>query len=228
MILKNIWQKWKGIKEEKYPHRLLLDTKFDLKTPLVVSFYNLFGKIFYMFNEKSIQVAMLTSSIEGEGKSLITVNLGTTLSVLGKKKVLLVDCDLHHPELHHIFKVERTKGISELLSGDVKIEEAIKPTRIPDLFLMTAGKIHLTTSMLIGSNIFKNILKELKETYDLILFDSSPVNLTQIPTILAPLMDGVIFVIQAERTQRETIKYAFESLKNSKANILGSIFNMRY
>ncbi|MEW6608984.1 MAG: CpsD/CapB family tyrosine-protein kinase [bacterium] len=227
MILKNIWQNWRGIKQEKYPGRLLLDTKFDLKNPLVVSFYNLFGKIYYILNEKSIQLILLTSSIEGEGKSLITSNLGIILSVLGQKKVLLVDCDFHHPQLHHIFEVGRAKGLSELLSGDIKIEEAIKLTRIPNLFLLTVGKTQLTTSMLISSELFKNLLKELKGIYDLILFDSSPVNLTQIPTMLAPLIEGVIFIIQAERTQRKMIECALESLKNSKANILGSILNMR-
>lgn len=164
----------------------------------------------------------LTSCYRGEGVSTVASNLAVTLSHHGR--VLLVDANLHHPSLHRIFKVELTPGLAETLeSGQVAITVAGH-----NFDVLAAGQMNGSLPRMVESpERLADVLKEYKEQYRFVIFDSPAVNESSAAVRLASLVDAVILVVEAERTRRETVLRVKEQLQQVEAKILGVVLNKR-
>ncbi|MEG6567944.1 CpsD/CapB family tyrosine-protein kinase [Thermoanaerobacterium saccharolyticum] len=195
------------------------------KTTVSEAFRSLRTNLQFTSVDKKVKSILITSSLPNEGKSTIIKNLAYALAMTGVK-VIVVDCDLRNPTVHQMFKIPNMSGLTNIIVEDDKYEKyVISDKEFDNLGIITSGPIPPNPSELIGSNRMKIFLDRLKEDYDYVLIDAPPVLLVTDPTVLAPVVDGVILVIQANKTEIEATKRAKEILTNLKANILGAVLN---
>ncbi|AEF17736.1 capsular exopolysaccharide family [Thermoanaerobacterium xylanolyticum LX-11] len=195
------------------------------KTTVSEAFRSLRTNLQFTSVDKKVKSILITSSLPNEGKSTIIKNLAYALAMTGVK-VIVVDCDLRNPTVHQMFKIPNMSGLTNIIVEDDRYEKyVISDKEFDNLGIITSGPIPPNPSELIGSNRMKVFLDRLKEDYDYVLLDAPPVLLVTDPTVLAPVVDGVILVIQANKTEIEATKRAKEILTNLKANILGAVLN---
>ena len=169
-------------------------------------------------------IIMITSSIPGEGKSNISVNLAITLAQ-DDKKVILIDCDMRKGTLHRYLNVPPTSpGLSSMLTGEAGLNETVYKLSYGFSF-MPVGALPPNPSELIGSRNMSRLLSELSKRYDYVICDTAPVNAVSDTSVLCRYVDGVIFVVSHNDVTRSTVLAAKEQLEASNANILGVILN---
>jgi len=175
--------------------------------------------------DHKLKTIAITSSIPQEGKTSITTNLGITLA-LAKERVLLVDADLRAPGLHKVFSFKEAPGLTDVLTTDKSYKNIIHSVdKVDNLHLLTSGSLPPNPSELLMSEKMKDLISELQEEYDQILFDLPPVLGISDASILSSNVDGVLFVLGANEVDREAVQKAKESLEKVKANILGLVLN---
>ena len=167
---------------------------------------------------------LVTSTAPEEGKTMVAVNLATAISQEIHKNAILIDGDLRKPSIH-LGKNENAKGLSNYLSDGIPLSEILINSEIENLRIIMAGPSTRKSSELIGSKRMEELLKSLKEFGDntYIIIDSPPIMATSEPTILSKMVDGVIFVVKAGRTPRESVQRAIKSI--DRENIIGVVFN---
>jgi len=177
--------------------------------------------------DKKLRTILITSSVPGEGKSFIAANLAVAFAQSGTR-VLLVDCDIRKGRQHYIFGSHNQKGLSNLLLENVheKYSEYILETKIRNLSVMFRGVTPPNPSELLGSSKNKELIDILKENYDIVIFDSAPINggLTD-SLIMGTLVDGVVIVSAHKETSINLLNNTKKSLENVNANILGVVLN---
>ena len=167
---------------------------------------------------------LITSATPGEGKTMVSVNLAIAISQEIHGKAILIDGDLRKPGIH-LEKSQNSKGLSNYLSDGTPLSEILINSEIENLRIITAGSPTRKPSELIGSKRMGELFKSLNEFGDnsYIIVDSSPIVSTTEPTLLSKMVDGIILVVMAERTPRETIQRAVKSIDRQK--IIGIVFN---
>ena len=174
----------------------------------------------------AIRKLIVTSSIPGEGKTTIALNLAISLAENGQK-VLLADTDFRRPQLHRYLKLENNKigGITTLLAGISPIENCIAHFSDLGIYVLTASPIPPNPTEILSSAKMRELINLLSDQYDYIIFDTPPVSVLTDAAILSRLCDGVIFVLRQNLTTHEVAKTAKQNLENVNAKILGCVFN---
>ncbi len=201
-----------------------LITHFAPKSPISEAYRTFRTNIQYTKLDREQKALLVTSPGPGEGKSTSVANLAITMAQMGSK-VLLIDSDLRRPILHSIFNIDRRVGLSNVLVGRATIEEAAQTTEIENLFVMPCGTLPPNPSELLGSSAMKATLDEMKQKFDIVLFDSPPIIAVTDAAVLSSQLDGVILVIKSGQTDREATFRAFTLLKNVKTRVLGALLN---
>ena len=168
---------------------------------------------------------MVTSAFPGEGKTFLSANLAVSLALGIDEYVLLVDCDFRNPNVHKMLGYSNLEGLHEYLTGRRELPDLIIRTRIEKLSLLTAGKSLYSPAELLSSTMMKEFLEEVKGRYQdrFIIIDATPSQVTAEANVLANYVDGIIFVVMAQKAPRETIQRSIENL--GKKKILGIVFN---
>jgi protein-tyrosine kinase len=168
---------------------------------------------------------LVTSATSSEGKTLIAANLAAGIATELNAHALMVDCDLRSPSLAKWFGLPNGKGLSDYLIGDRQISDLLIKTGVEKLSLLAGGSIQDNPAELIGSKKMEALVHELKSRYNdrYVIFDSTPLLITSEPEVLSKLVDGIIVVVRASITPRETIKQALSSIEKGK--ILGFVLN---
>ena len=178
---------------------------------------------FYNLNKKG-SLIVVTSTVSGEGKTFVAINLSGILAMRGKR-VIIIDLDLRKPKIHHSLAVENEEGMSRVLSGNANILDVIKKTEIDTLDYITADVTPPNPSELISGDIMKDVLKELKEIYDYIIIDTSPVGLVADSIHLFKQADLPLYVLKANYSKRRFV-YNLDFLQNKKGiNHINIILN---
>jgi tyrosine-protein kinase Etk/Wzc len=168
---------------------------------------------------------LLTSSIPGEGKSFIAANLAMSISLTGKK-VVLVDLDLNNPSLSTILKVDHEHGVTEFLSGEKEPEEIInRVTGHQNLFFISAGTIPENSSELLSAEKAKELLDYLENYFDVAIIDTSPVGLVNDGYILTGLCDATLYVVRQNYTPKTLIKKIDENNRVNPITNPAIVFN---
>ena len=170
------------------------------------------------------KVIMITSAVQGEGKSTTATNLAISYAEMGKR-VLIIDCDMRRPKLARLLDLKPTLGLSELLLDSSLIEKAILPSGITNLDVVTSGAIPPNPSELLGTDQMQKFLSKMREQYDLVMIDSPPITMVTDALVLAPNCDGTMLIVRASHTDRGAVAFAIEQLSHAKAKVLGFIFN---
>jgi len=167
---------------------------------------------------------LVTSTTPGEGKSVTAANLAVALALDGKR-VILVDADLRRPTLHDKFGIPSRPGLTNVLVGQVSIEEGLQETEIPGLRLLVAGPLPPNPAELLNSQAMRQMHEDLKSLGDIVIFDSPPMLATADAQVLSASVDGVLYVVQFGEAKKSTVRHAMELLGQAHANVLGVIFN---
>ncbi|MFQ5766567.1 MAG: GumC family protein [Acidobacteriota bacterium] len=172
------------------------------------------------------RLLMVTSSQPREGKTVTSLNIAISLTQLGKR-VLLLDADLRKPGLHKALGMSRKEGLSSFLAGNAAWKELVVPTRIPSLSLLSAGPISPNPAELLASQILAGLLAELREgkSFDHVVVDTPPLLAVADALIVSGFMDGVLIVVQAGVTPRQTVNAGIEKLRAAKVRVLGAVLN---
>ena len=174
--------------------------------------------------DKVLKTILVTSSSPGEGKSTTSANVASVYAQEGKR-VLLVDGDMRKPTVHHTFGLKNTKGLSNVLTRQVSIEEAIQPSTPDNLSIMTSGPIPPNPAELLASKSMEQLIGELTAQYDFVIFDAPPILSVTDSQILSNRCDGTVLVVKAGEAEKAMVQKAKESLVASQANILGVVLN---
>ena len=176
--------------------------------------------------DKSVKTTLVTSTNAGEGKSFISANLAISFAQ-ADKRVLLVDCDLRKGRVHKLFNIPNTKGLSDLLAGDLRLfKEFIKPSPIKGLSILTCGTYPPNPSELLASKKNRQLVSTLRRYYDVVIFDGAPVGGLADSVILSSFVDQTLIVVKDGVTSKSDLLTAKDSLDKVGAKIAGVVFNM--
>ena len=176
-----------------------------------------------------IKTILITSSTSGEGKSFVSANLAATYAASGER-VLLIDCDLRRGRQQKLFGIVTSSklGFSNLLIDDKwkkNLDEYINETEVENLNVLTTGTIPPNPTVLLESKKIEEVVEELKNKYDLIIFDTPPVTGLTDTLVLSRLADTVLIVARSKKVTPEMLSNTKESLTKVNANIGGVILN---
>ena len=192
---------------------------------LAEAFRNLRTSVVYATPDRPPKTMLVTSLQQQDGKTSVSTNCAITLAQLGMGDVLLVDADMRHPDLHGIFGVPQTPGLSDLLVGGVEVKAVIRPTRVPGLFVIPAGPIPTNPTELLFSPRFTQALAALGERFAHIVIDTPPMLGVSDTLVLAPRVEGVILVVRHGHTGRDAAQRAVQMLGSVRAQVLGVVLN---
>jgi capsular exopolysaccharide synthesis family protein len=174
--------------------------------------------------EEPPKTILFTSGTAGEGKTVTAANTAIMFAVLGNR-VLLMDADLRRPTCHKVLKIPSARGLVDYLAGHEHLDNAIKPTSIPNLSILNGGSIPSSPTELIGSIKMQDTLALLKDRYDFIFIDCPPVLPVSDAVVLSTLADGLILVVRGQKTPKQVVREAVAQLGNTRAKILGVVLN---
>lgn len=177
---------------------------------------------FSLTDVEGSKVILVTSSLQGEGKSITALNLAISLAQTDRS-VLLIDCDLRRPKLNRLMNISAPEGISNVLMDPALLEMALVRDEQYGIDVIIAGDIPPNPSELLSSVKAQRLLKELRKSYDYIILDTPPVAVVTDAVVLAPHCDGVLFVVRANSTDRLAVAHAMEQLEYAKAKVLGFV-----
>jgi capsular exopolysaccharide synthesis family protein len=176
-------------------------------------------------DQASLKTILVTSAVPNEGKSTTATNLAIAMAQMGER-VLLVDMDLRRHNLHDLFAVENSVGISDTLIDPSRLSTAIREVpQAPNLFLMTGGSTAPNPSELLASERLKELVAGLRERFDRIILDSPPLMAFSDSLVLSRLADGVVMVAWGGKTPRGTIQHAVGALQGVNARVVGMVLN---
>lgn len=166
------------------------------------------------------QTILVTSSIAGEGKTTLSVNLAILLAQHGKK-VLLVDADLRRPMLHTLLGIPPNRGLSSLLAGHIHggaLDELVDFKEVPGLYVLCSGPVPPYPSELLGSDQMRLLLENWRKEFDFILFDGAPILPVTDSVILSDLAEAKLLVARFGLTERQSVERSYSLLRGVRGS----------
>ncbi len=175
-------------------------------------------------NPNSSNVFLVTSAGESEGKTTVASQLAASLA-RGGRKTLLIDADLRHPGAHLVFGLPNEAGFSELLRGEMDVDEVIQPTPADSLWMITAGQCCATAVMAMGKEAVAQVLGRLEARFEFIVIDTGPVLKVADALLLGAHVDGAILSVLRDVSRIHKVYEANERLKLAGVKVVGAVVN---
>lgn len=179
--------------------------------------------LLYTLVDNPPKVIVVTSPGPKEGKSTTCANLGVVLAQ-ADKSTLIIDCDFRRPAMHQVFGLRNFHGVVNVLADEF-VAQDVWHEPLPDLKVMTVGPIPSRPAELVGSNRFAQFVKKARQEFDYVLIDAPPTGPVSDPAILATQGDGVLLVIDAQKTRKKALRKATRTLEAVGATVLGTVMN---
>jgi capsular exopolysaccharide synthesis family protein len=176
------------------------------------------------FINKDARVIAISSSVSGEGKTFVALNLAGMIAVSGKR-TLVIDLDMRKPKVHHGFSAENLVGMSNLLSRNSSYEDVVQHSLLPGLDFITAGPIPPNPSELILSKEFEEFLEDMKSRYDIVMIDNPPVGIVSDGIQILANADIPIYVFKSNYSKRVFVNRVEELFSVQKLKSLNIILN---
>jgi polysaccharide biosynthesis transport protein len=206
------------------------DSSYYSTSQFKEAFYSLYTNIRLMGSDNPIQVLTIVSTSPGDGKTTVSSNLAIAAAALGER-VLIIDVDMRYPRLHEAFQIANTRGLSNLLANDsakiAKLSDLCQPyAEDENLQILTAGPQPPDPARLLSSNRIRNLLAEMREQFDLIIFDTPPLGHFVDAKLLSFISDGTLMVVSVNKTDRTKAKHVVQDLMKSVSTpLLGCVVN---
>ncbi len=231
------------IPEEILEMQARLVSHYNPKSTMAEAFRALRTNIHFGLMDKGYKCLMVTSSVASEGKTTIAVNLAVSMAQIGLNTIL-VEADLRKPRISKLFGIEREPGLTDVVLRRDNLDSVIRTmsdlmmgTMATDTFrtdnipgieylnILTAGKHERNPSEIIASKVMDTVISDLKERYDLIIFDTAPVIQATDSTVLAAKVDTTLLVYYQGKISRGTLRRSKSQLEMLKADVLGVCIN---
>jgi capsular exopolysaccharide synthesis family protein len=195
------------------------------RNPISEAYRSLRTSLRYSSPDRPLRSLLVTSPHAKEGKSTLLANLAVTMAQAGQS-VVVVDSDLRRPTQHRLFGVENRVGLtSTLMEGGLSINGSLQETGVENLQVMTSGPLPPNPSELLGSQKMKDLMEELTQQADIVLYDSPPLLPVTDGAVLATRADAVLMVSESGRTRRGALKRALDSLGQVGVTVAGVALN---
>ena len=203
------------------------------KSPIAETFRTLRTNLQFMNAKNGLQTILITSTVPGEGKTWVSSNLAVTFALTGKK-VLLIDADMRKGRISKVFQARPNPGLSNFLSGintndNIETRSSVlnfvQTTGVDNLYVMTSGNIPPNPAELLETDVTVNMIEELKEKFDIVIFDGTPSMLVTDATILSRLVDTTVIVSAYNLTKKEDLVKVKRNIENVGGKIAGVVFN---
>lgn len=183
------------------------------------------GIDFSSIDEKK-QVILITSPESGTGKSTISSHLAVAYAEKGARTIL-IDADMRKPTLHKRFSKNLYLGLSNVITGDISLEDSIQEVdfHASQLSILTSGPIPPNANDLLSSQKMAELINVLRGSFDKIIIDTPPITIVSDALVLADSADGTVLVCRYNKTLKEKAKQAVNQLRLSKTKLIGVIFN---
>jgi protein-tyrosine kinase len=169
-----------------------------------------------------------TSCRGGEGVSTVAVRLAVRAAELGGRNVLMVDANLARPSVERMLSLPRGAGLSDVLLENCQRSNAIRPTHVARLRVLSAGDRTIHPDEVFDPARIAELVAALKDEFDLVIFDLPPAGEVVSAACIARLLDGVVLVVEAHRTSWETAQRVTQQLSRAQARLLGAVLNKRF
>jgi succinoglycan biosynthesis transport protein ExoP len=199
--------------DDKYWHSILTESVDATRTMLL-----------HAARTEGLRTVMVTSAVAGEGKTSLSCHLATSLARAGRK-TLLIDCDLRSPSAHRLFELPAEPGFSEVLRNHAELASVTHETPAENLWLIPAGKCDALTLQSLAQDAIKPILDQLKEQYEFIIIDSSPVLPVVDALVIGQNVDVVIFSLLRDVSRIPNVYAAYQRLATLGIRMLGAVVN---
>ncbi|MBI2204409.1 MAG: polysaccharide biosynthesis tyrosine autokinase, partial [Candidatus Rokubacteria bacterium] len=226
---------------EALRNHALLITHFDPKSPVAEAYRTLRTNLQFARMERAGKVLVVTSPTLQEGKTTTIVNLALTMAQNGQK-TLLLGCNLRRPSIYRFFGIEREPGVSDVLIGRAHWRDCIKTVAdilmgrfemedimaspgLDNLHIIEAGPVPANPSELLSTRAMIDLLREVRDEYDIVLVDTPPVLPVTDAAIVATQVDGVVLVYQAGKVGRLVLRRAKVHLESVGAKVWGVVLN---
>lgn len=167
---------------------------------------------------------VVTSPNPGEGKSTVASNLARVLAAAGQPTVL-IDADLRRPMVSAVFDLDGSVGLTQVLTGDLRVDEVLQGTQVPNLRVMTAGRIPPNPAELLGSRRMREVLSELTAD-NFVILDAPPLLPVTDAGLLTATCDGCLLVIRTGKTYKEQVEVSAKVLRQVNGRLFGAVMNM--
>nr|WP_318246444.1 CpsD/CapB family tyrosine-protein kinase [Rossellomorea aquimaris] len=201
-----------------------LIAKANPKSPVSEQYRTIRTNIQFSSVDQEYRSIMVTSGGPGEGKSTTAANLAIVFAQQGKT-VLLVDADMRKPTVHYTFNFPNTTGLTNVLTRQIELKEAVKDSGVDKLHILSSGPIPPNPAELLSSRAMEQFFVDAYEEYDLILFDTPPVLVVTDAQIMANQCQGSILVVSSGKTEMEPAKKAKSLLEATNGKLLGTVLN---
>ncbi len=212
------------LRQGKVSMQRQLITNTNKNSPVSEQYRTIRTNIEFSSVDQELKTIVVTSAGPAEGKSTTAANLAVVMAHNGQQ-VLLVDADLRKPTSHYTFGMINTRGLTNVLTKQETLEEAVRQTKIENLSLLTCGPIPPNPAELLNSKMMERVLEMAGTEYDIVIIDTPPVMVVTDAQILANKCDGVILVVSSGKTEREQAIKTKEQLQKVKARLLGVVLN---
>lgn len=169
---------------------------------------------------------MVTSTSLGEGKTDVACNLAVAMGA-NNRKVILVDTCINQPDVHSNMDVNVKPGLTEVLSGEIGLDECVQATPFPGLWVLSAGRQVANSTEVLHSEKMRELHEELKSKYDVVIFDTPACHAGPDAQVVASFVDGVLYVAQLGKTKKTKMKQAVHLLRQMDARLVGVVFTDR-
>lgn len=212
-----------SIKADALPQTLV--TQLAPRDPISEAYRVVRTNLSFSAVDEGLHSILITSSSPGEGKSTTAANLAVVMAQTGKKTIL-VDSDLRRPVQHKIFETSNNFGLTTaVLDSESPVLQHLQDTQIPHLRIMSSGPIPPNPAELLSSQRMGQVVQQLQEEADIVIFDTPPVLTVADASILGASVSGCLLVVDTGKTRRNTFIGATERLQRTGGNIFGAVLN---
>lgn len=184
--------------------------------------------LFTAENSDQLKTLLVTSPDPEEGKTTVVCNLAIALTEV-KQRVLLIDADMRKPRLHKIFGLPNRRGLADVLSNGTAGENdsfaPVQETDVPGLYLLSSGPRTPSILHCLHSPRTAELLRQARENFDIVVIDTPPMMQIADARILGQMVDGIILVVRADKTTRDTARAAIDRFSEDGSRVLGTILN---
>ena len=213
------------IRRDRSAKAVPLVVKGARRSPRIEAYRQLRTSLQFVGVEAAVRVILVTSAVANEGKSVIAGNLAMVFADT-EQRVLLVEADLRRPKVNEYFGLEGAVGLSDVLAGQVELEDVLQPWGDRGLMVLPSGSIPPNPSELLGGRTMGTLMKTLRTKFDVIVVDSPPLLPVTDAAVTSTHADGVLMVVRAGKTSRKDIEKAVRVLASVDARLFGWVLNM--
>jgi capsular exopolysaccharide synthesis family protein len=186
-------------------------------------FRTLRSRLYKIREKQPLRTLLITSSLPAEGKTFVTANLAQVISRQHERKALLIDGDLRRSQLHVPLGAPHEPGLTEYLRGDLDVHEVVQQSPQANLFFIPGGKTVTNPAELLGNGRLQQLFEAMGGIFDWIIVDSPPVLPVADASMLARMVDGVLFVVSAGSTPFDLAQKACQEFRDK--HLLGVVLN---